>query len=156
MEATLETTVFVRQATVLCDTEETRGSSELKKSGGKILVIDDEPEVVSALTMRLKYANYEVISAIDGAAATRAAIMFHPDLIILDIGIPVGDGHTVAMRLSENLATVFIPIIFLTARSSQLDRDRAISVGAFDYITKPYTPDRLLKAVERALDTRKT
>jgi two-component system KDP operon response regulator KdpE len=122
-----------------------------KKSGAKILVVDDEPEVVKALTMRLKSAGYEVITACDGATATQTAISTQPDLVILDIGMPCGDGHVVAKRLSNNVNTLFVPVIFLTARSSQIDRNQAMDAGAFDYITKPYTSDRLLTSVERAL-----
>lgn len=117
----------------------------------RILVADDEPEVVTALTMRLKSAGYEVISASDGASAMRATVNYQPDLIILDIGMPCGDGHAVAFVLSDHTDHALIPVIYLTARRSQKDKERAMSMGASDYITKPYTAERLLSAVEHAL-----
>ncbi len=120
--------------------------------GAKILVVEDEPDVIRALTMRLKFAGFEVIVASDGASATRIAVTEQPDFIILDIGLPCGDGHTVARRLRKNMNTTTVPIIFLTARTSQADCAKAMEVGAADFITKPFTADQLLSSVERALN----
>lgn len=123
-----------------------------KHLGSKILVVDDEPEIVLALSMRLKAAGYQVITAGDGIEATKKAIHECPDLILLDIGMPCGDGHTVANRLSSSVSTILVPIIYLTARTSPVDRDRALALGAYDYITKPFTPERLLNSVKNALN----
>jgi DNA-binding response OmpR family regulator len=117
----------------------------------KILVVDDEPDIVMALAMRLKSVGYVVITAGDGAEATKKAIHEKPDLILLDIGMPCGDGHTIANRLAGSVDTVGIPIIYLTARTSATDRMKAMSLGAYDYITKPFTSERLLGSIERAL-----
>jgi len=118
--------------------------------GARILVVDDEDEVVAALTMRLKFAGYEVYSAYDGASASQAVLKIQPDLIILDIGMPRGDGHAVARGLTDHLNALLVPIIFLTARTSQTDRDKAASVGAAGYLAKPYTSRCLLETVAQA------
>ncbi len=145
---------FTPELQVLRDaTEATLLPRSAKISGAKILVVEDEPDVIRALTMRLKFAGYEVIVASDGASATRIAVTEQPNLIILDIGLPCGDGHTVARRLRENMNTTTVPIIFLTARTSQEDRAKAMGVGAADFITKPFTAEELLASVERALNS---
>jgi DNA-binding response OmpR family regulator len=117
----------------------------------KILVVDDEIEVVTALKIRLRSAGYRVVTAFDSAGATQAVIAEHPDLVILDIGMAGGDGHAVARRMTEYLKDLLVPIVFLTARTAEADRVKARSVGAADYITKPYTSERLLEGVGKAL-----
>lgn len=129
----------------------TQSNAMPTKPGAKILVVDDEPDIVKGVTMRLKFAGYEVITACDGAMATQIAIRERPDLIVLDIGMPCGDGHMVAQRLGDNSATMTIPIIFLTARTALEERDKAIAEGAVAFITKPFVPDELLTAVNLAL-----
>lgn len=124
---------------------------KLLSNGYKVLIADDEPEVVKAIAMRLKFTGYEVVAAYDGLSTTQIAINEKPDVILLDIGMPCGDGLTVAKRLADNVNTGAIPIIFLTARTAISDRQRASQLGASDYITKPYTADRLFWAIERAL-----
>jgi DNA-binding response OmpR family regulator len=151
MNATLSPThshVLIEDIATIEDARTTRSKAT---TGAKILVVDDEPDVIRALTMRLKFAGYEVIVAADGASATRMAITEQPDLIILDIGLPCGDGHMVAHRLCDNMNSTVIPVIFLTARTSQADRAKAMEVGAADFITKPFTAVQLLSSVERAL-----
>jgi CheY-like chemotaxis protein len=117
----------------------------------RILIVDDEPELVRTLTLRLRSAGYEVLCARDGMAATQLAVREQPDLIILDIGMPAGDGHTVAARLKENVRTLGIPIVFLTARASKIDAQKAQAVGAAGYLIKPYHPEELLDVISRAL-----
>ena len=117
----------------------------------RILVADDEPDVVRALTLRLKAAGYEVVTANDGLEATRVAVQELPDLILLDIGMPCGDGHTVARRLREKPKTADIPVIFVTARVSSEDLQDATEEGAAGYLLKPFQSDELLELVEQAL-----
>lgn len=119
MNAMKNPTFTSRPVSEIATIDDSRIQRTLNTSGAKILVVDDEPDVVRALTMRLKFAGYEVIVASDGASATRLAITEQPDLVILDIGLPCGDGHDVAGRLCENMNTAAVPIIFLTARTSQ-------------------------------------
>ncbi len=118
---------------------------------GKILVVDDEPEIVRSIGMRLRAGGYEVVSAMDGLQATNVALREQPDLIILDIGMPAGDGHVVAKRLSQSIRTCSVPIIFLTARTAEEDFNKAWDAGVAKYIVKPFDPDELMTAVESLL-----
>jgi DNA-binding response OmpR family regulator len=117
----------------------------------RILIVDDETDVVRSVGLRLKSAGYEVLAAIDGLTGTQVACEQQPDLIILDIGMPCADGHTVAKRLSINLKTMSIPIIYLTARTAADDVDRALKGGAAGYLTKPFKAEALLGLIERVL-----
>ncbi|MBK6734821.1 MAG: response regulator [bacterium] len=119
---------------------------------GRILVVDDEPDIVQSLTLRLGAAGYQVMSAMDGLGATKAAIEQQPDLIILDIGMPAGNGHVVVERLRHIGATSHIPVIYLTARTGEDDYRRARDGGVAKYITKPFEAAVLLAAVEDQLE----
>ena len=121
-------------------------------SKGRILVADDEPEIVRSLTMRLNAAGYEVSSAMDGLSATKKAIEEQPELIILDIGMPAGNGHVVVERLRNIGETAHIPIIYLTARSSQEDYRQAREGGVCKFITKPFDAEVLLAAIESQIE----
>ena len=113
----------------------------------KVLVVDDEPDIVRALSLRLKSNGYDVVIARDGLQATATAVREEPDLVILDIGMPCGDGHTVALRLRDNSKTCMVPIIALTARTAESDRMKAEENGVTRYFTKPFDPDTLMTAV---------
>ena len=121
-------------------------------SHGRILVVDDEPDIVRSLSMRLRSAGYEVSMAMDGLGATRKAIQEQPDLIILDIGMPAGNGHVVVERLRNIDQTAHIPVIYLTARTAEEDFRRASEGKVCKYITKPFDADILLAAVEDQLE----
>ncbi len=118
----------------------------------KILVVDDEPEIVKSLCLRLRASGYDVVSASDGFSATQVAVREMPDLVLLDIGMPAGDGHVVANRLRENARTAHIPIIFLTARTAIEDVQQAKKEGVDKYVTKPFQPEALLRAIRDLLD----
>lgn len=117
----------------------------------KILVVDDETDIVRAVAMRLRASGYDVLTASDGIRATQLAVSESPDLVILDIGMPCGDGYMVAEFLSKNSKTMGPPIIFLTARTSIAEQDDAKEAGAFAYLTKPFKSGELLDTVTRAL-----
>jgi two-component system KDP operon response regulator KdpE len=119
----------------------------------KILIVDDEPEILRALTLRLKTAGYDVVVATDGAGALMTAINEQPDLVLLDIGLPSGDGHFVADWLRSINKTVHIPILFLSARHTADDVDTARKSGAVGFITKPYDPEELLRRVSWAFES---
>ncbi|MGE3841965.1 MAG: response regulator transcription factor, partial [Vicinamibacterales bacterium] len=102
----------------------------------------------------LRAAGYDVLSATDGLTATRAAIHERPDAIVLDIGLPAGDGHVIARRLLDHPRTSGIPIIFLTARTTRDDVVLAQQHGAFAYLVKPYEPAELLAMVQHATSGR--
>ncbi|MBD3298796.1 MAG: response regulator [candidate division Zixibacteria bacterium] len=123
-------------------------------SNVKILIVDDEPEIVRALGLLLRANGYETVSALDGVQATQLAMKEQPDLILLDICMPGGDGHVVAQRLRESSKSLAIPIIMLTARTSKDDYDKAHAEGVVKYITKPYKPETLLAVIKDALGQR--
>lgn len=121
-------------------------------SKGRILVVDDEPEIVRSLTLRLNAAGYEVHSAMDGLNATKKAIEQQPDLIVLDIGMPAGSGHVVVDRLRNIGETSHIPVIYLTARTSEEDYRKAREGRVCKFITKPFDSEVLLAAIESQMD----
>ncbi len=118
----------------------------------KILIVDDERDIVMALTIRLRGAGYEVVTAFDGAQAIFVAHKENPDLILLDIRMSAGDGFSVAEKLRHSPNTSSIPVIFLTGSPERNSEERAMSLGARFYIKKPYDPEELLDAIKRALE----
>lgn len=118
----------------------------------KILIIDDEPELVKAVKIRLEANGYEVIAAFDGIQGIQTARSEKPDLIILDIMMPGMDGFRVCDNLKMSSHTWAIPIIFLTAKDTPEDEKKGYGVGAVCYVKKPYEPNELLEIVKRALE----
>ena len=118
----------------------------------KILIVDDERDIVKALMIRLQRAGYEVVTAFDGAQGVFMAHKEKPDLIILDIRMPAGNGFSVAQRLKRSIHTFTIPVIFLTGSPEKNAEEKAMAVGARFYIKKPYDPEELLDAIKRALE----
>jgi DNA-binding response OmpR family regulator len=121
-----------------------------------ILVVDDEPDVLNALRKRLEFMGFHVLCASDGPSGMSVAFRESPDAIILDIGLPMLDGHGVAERLRYNRRTRYTPVIFLTARTAMKDREAAEENCAFAYITKPFIAAEIISAVNRAVDLPKT
>jgi len=120
----------------------------------RILIVDDERDIVKALVIRLRSKGYETAVAFDGAQGMFMAHKEKPNLIILDIRMPAGDGFSVAEKLRESKSTHRIPIIFLTGSPELNAEERAMELGARFYIRKPYDPEELLDAVRRALETK--
>ena len=118
----------------------------------KILIVDDERDIVKALVIRLQKAGYEVVTAFDGAQGVFMAHKEKPDLIILDIRMPAGDGFSVAQRLKRSTHTFTIPVIFLTGSPEKNAEQKAMALGARFYVKKPYDPEELLDAIKRALE----
>ena len=119
----------------------------------KILVIDDEPSVLSVVSAYLKTEGYEVYTAEDGNTGLKAAHAFKPDLIILDLMLPGMDGIELLSRLRRE-SDVYV--IMLTARSDETDKIVGLSVGADDYVTKPFSPRELVARIKAALRRLKT
>ncbi len=119
---------------------------------GRILVVDDEPDIVRSLSLRLRAEGFEVVTATDGLSATKIAIAEQPELILLDIGMPAGNGHVVVERLRNIAATSHIPVIYLTARTSEADYHQARAGGVTKYITKPFDAEVLLAAIEDQME----
>jgi len=118
----------------------------------KILIVDDERDIVKGLMIRLQGAGYDVTTAFDGAQGVFMAHKEKPDLIILDIRMPAGNGFSVAQRLKRSTHTFTIPVIFLTGSPDKGSEEKAMALGARFYIKKPYDPEELLDAIRRALE----
>ncbi len=114
----------------------------------KILIIDDEPSITNLVSAYLKPEGYEVFTAADGNAGLKAARAFKPDLIILDLMLPGMDGIELLSRLRRE-SDVYV--IMLTARTDETDKIVGLSVGADDYVTKPFSPRELVARVKAAL-----
>jgi two-component system, OmpR family, alkaline phosphatase synthesis response regulator PhoP len=119
----------------------------------KILVIDDEPSIINLVTAYLKPEGYEMYTATDGNAGLKSALAFKPDLIILDLMLPGMDGIELLTRLRRE-SDVYV--IMLTARTEEPDKIIGLSVGADDYVTKPFSPRELVARVKAALRRIKT
>ena len=120
----------------------------------KILVCDDEPYILMALTDAVEMEGYECVTAINGKEALQKARETLPDLILLDIMMPFMDGFEVCRELKADAATRDIPVIMLTAKSQQVDIQKGKDAGADDYITKPFRPSTLRKKFNEVLDAR--
>ncbi|MFZ5878649.1 MAG: response regulator transcription factor [Chloroflexota bacterium] len=114
----------------------------------KILVIDDEPSIVNLVSAYLKPEGYEVYTALDGPSGLKAARAYKPDLIVLDVMLPGMDGIELLSRLRRESE---VYVILLTARTEETDKIVGLSVGADDYVTKPFSPRELTARVKAAL-----
>ncbi len=114
----------------------------------KILVIDDEPGIVKLISAYLKPEGYEVLTASDGESGLKAARAFKPDLILLDIMLPGLDGIELLARLRRE-SDVYV--ILLTARTEETDKVVGLTVGADDYVTKPFSPREVVARIKAAL-----
>ncbi len=117
----------------------------------KILVVEDDRMIATALTVRLKAAGYEVVAAYDAVFAVSMAVKQQPDLILLDISMPGGNGFKVAERVQTLAPTIGTPIIFLTASKQPGLREQALELGAVGFFEKPYEAAELLTAIQEAL-----
>ncbi|WP_030766273.1 response regulator [Streptomyces sp. NRRL F-2664] len=114
----------------------------------RVLVVDDEPQIVRALVINLKARRYEVDAAADGAGALELAAARHPDVVVLDLGLPDMDGVEVIKGLR---GWTRVPILVLSARHSSDEKVEALDAGADDYVTKPFGMDELLARLRAAV-----
>jgi DNA-binding response OmpR family regulator len=117
----------------------------------KILIVDDDPQLLLGLTPRLKANGYSIVTASDAIAALGVARKETPDLIILDLGLPGGDGFLVLERLRNLAELSAIPVIVLSARDPADNKKRALNSGAVAYFQKPPENHELLTAIRQAL-----
>lgn len=117
----------------------------------KILIVDDDPDLRRGLNVRLRSAHYDTAYATDGFSAIAMAQKERPDLIILDIGLPAGDGFVVLERLQQSATLATIPVIVLTARDPQATRDKIMRAGATAFFQKPADNAELLNAIRAVL-----
>jgi two-component system, OmpR family, response regulator len=115
----------------------------------KLLVVDDEPDIVELLSASLKYHGYEVATAASGREAMEEARRFRPDMILLDVMMPELDGFDVLRRLrGEGTRT---PVLFLTARDATEDKIKGLTLGGDDYVTKPFSLSEILARIQAVL-----
>jgi two-component system, OmpR family, response regulator len=115
----------------------------------RLLVVEDEPTILELLSGSLRFAGFDVVTASSGAAALRAAAACRPDLILLDVMLPDGDGFDVVRTLRSGGPRV--PVIFITARVAVADRVTGLTIGGDDYVTKPFSLDEVLARIRAVL-----
>lgn len=114
----------------------------------KILIVDDEKNIVDILKYNLLKEGFETIEAYDGKEAIEKALRLNPDIILLDVMLPVYDGFAVCRKLREKIQT---PIIMLTAKEEEVDKVLGLEMGADDYVTKPFSPRELIARIKSNL-----
>jgi DNA-binding response OmpR family regulator len=117
-----------------------------------ILIVDDDPDIRQALQIRLRANGYDVHCAEDGAGAISEACKRTPDLIVLDLGLPVGDGFVVLDTLKANLNLSSIPVIVLSGRDRRANEERVLLAGARAFLPKPVQTNEFLAVVRRTLN----
>lgn len=123
-------------------------------TGKKILIVDDNEDVLRGLRILFRAHNYLTVTACDAVSAVSQAKIEMPDLIVLDLGLPAGDGYLVMERLSNIDSLASIPVIVCTAREEEWHRERALEAGAKAFFQKPVEHAELLQTVEQILSGR--
>ncbi|MFK7887121.1 MAG: response regulator [Gammaproteobacteria bacterium] len=116
----------------------------------KVLLVEDDPRVASAISIALRAMGYEVLTASDAVLAIAQARRGQPDVVVLDINLPGGDGFMVAQRLKNLAQTATVPIIVITASKQTGMRERAMEAGAMHFLEKPFGVTDLADAIEMA------
>lgn len=124
----------------------------MSEEGKRILVADDDKDLVLALSIRLRAAGYDIISAHDGDEAYDLAVQNKPDLIILDVRMPAGGGFTSIDRLKHSLTTRNIPVIFLTAFDDEEMREQGRKLGAVGFFRKPFDDAEFMAAIAAVME----
>lgn len=115
---------------------------------GRVLVVDDEPDVLLLCRLNLQQRGHEVLEAPEGKRALELARERHPDVIVLDLMLPGMDGYDVLETLKQDEQTSDIPVLVLTAKSLHADRERSHGLGASKFLTKPFLPSELCELVD--------
>jgi CheY-like chemotaxis protein len=118
---------------------------------GRILVVDDEPHILKLVSFSLERAGHEVFQASDGVAGIEVAAEKQPDLILMDVMMPVMSGYDALDRLKGDPGTSEIPVVMLSAKSQHYEQDEGLRRGALQYICKPFTPRDLAETVDSIL-----
>jgi len=117
----------------------------------KILIVDDEPDILRLISLRLRKLGYDVLTAVDGKEALDAIRNENPDLVLLDLLIPFMNGAEVCEQIKNDKTLKHIPIILFTAHSDTMTAEKAKKLGAEDYIVKPFVLEELTDKVEEIL-----
>ena len=120
-------------------------------SNGKILIVEDDKHQLLSTAALLRSAGYEVVGTSEGMSAIREAAQHSPDVILLDLGLPAGDGFWVLERLKSRFQLSQIPVIVLTARDGEETRRQVVDAGADGFGLKPIDPDLLLDSIRRLM-----
>ncbi len=126
-----------------------RGSTSGRPAEARLLVVEDDPNIVELLSASLRFAGFEVAAATDGQQALRLARDFRPDLMVLDVMMPGIDGFEVVRRLASEGRRC--PVLFLTARDATADKITGLTVGGDDYVTKPFSLDEVIARIRAVL-----
>jgi two-component system, OmpR family, response regulator len=127
----------------------TPSSDGRNRHDARLLVVEDEPNILELLAASLRYAGFEVITAAGGTEAVQAAGRHRPDLIVLDVMLPDMDGFDVVRRLRGGGTR--IPVVFLTARDAMEDKVRGLTLGGDDYVTKPFSLEEVIARIRAVL-----
>ncbi len=119
--------------------------------GRKVLIVDDEPNIVWSLEFLMKKEGYAVATAADGEDALAQMREAAPDLVLLDINIPKGNGYAICQAIRANPAWSDVRVVMLTAKGRDVDREKGLAVGADDYVTKPFSTHEVVDLVRRLL-----
>ncbi|HEX8887358.1 MAG TPA: response regulator [Noviherbaspirillum sp.] len=117
----------------------------------RILIVDDEPNIVLSLEFLMEQAGFEVAVAGDGEAALAQLAAFHPDLVLLDIMLPKLNGYEVCQRIRANPAWSGIKVVMLSAKGRELEVSKGLALGADAYVTKPFSTRDLIALVQKLL-----
>src|SRR5438094_2144352 len=117
-----------------------------QRADARLLVVEDEPNILELLSASLRYAGFDVVTAAAGTEAVQAAQRHRPDLIVLDVMLPDMDGFDVIRRLRGGGAR--IPVVFLTARDATEDKVRGLTLGGDDYVTKPFSLEEVVARIQ--------
>ncbi|MGA2358697.1 MAG: response regulator transcription factor [Terriglobales bacterium] len=128
-----------------------RYSKEQPMERAKIMVVDDDPDLRQALSLRLRANHFDTLNVCDGYSAIAMALKERPHLIILDLGLPAGDGFAVLKNLQQYPALSDIPVIVLTARDPEANEKRTLESGAFAFFQKPADNEELLGVIRACL-----
>jgi DNA-binding response OmpR family regulator len=117
----------------------------------KILIVDDDPDVTLGMHLRLKANHYDTYFAADGSSSVSEARKYQPDLIVLDLGLPAGDGYLVMENLKKVPSLAHIPVIVVSARDLDANEERVLTAGAKAFLQKPVDNAVLLAIIRREL-----
>jgi DNA-binding response OmpR family regulator len=117
----------------------------------KILIVEDDKDTVRAMAVRFRSKGFQIVVANDAVSAISTARKEKPDLIVLDLGLPGGDGFVVMQRLKANYDLMLVPIIVVSARDPMLNEQCALDAGAEAFLQKPFDADELFAAIQKAL-----
>jgi two-component system phosphate regulon response regulator PhoB len=120
---------------------------------GRVLVVDDEPDVLLLCRLNLQQRGHELLEASNGTTALELARERHPEVIVLDLMLPGMNGYEVLESLKQDQRTSDIPVLVLTAKSLRADRERSHGLGASGFLTKPFLPSELCEMVESLIPT---